>query len=127
MSAPYSYDLREKAVSAIDRGQKKSDVCRMLKISRNTLDIWLKRRQETGSVAAKINYRRGPEAKIDDLAAFKEFAVKHGHLTQKEMAQRWHKPVTKTRIGQALQRIGFTRKKKLMAIEKEMKKREPNF
>lgn len=36
MAAPYSYDLRQKAIEAVKRGERKSDVCRMLKISRNT-------------------------------------------------------------------------------------------
>jgi len=34
MSAPYSYDLREKAVNAVERGKKKSYVCQTLNISR---------------------------------------------------------------------------------------------
>ena len=43
MPAPYSYDLRSKAIEAVKRGQRKTDVCRFLQISRNTLDLWLKR------------------------------------------------------------------------------------
>jgi transposase-like protein len=39
MAAPYSYDLRQKAIEAVKRGERKSDVCRMLKLSRNTLDL----------------------------------------------------------------------------------------
>jgi transposase len=127
MPAAYSYDLREKAVSAVERGEKKSHVCRTLKISRNTLDLWLKRREQTGTVEATRNYRRGPQPKIDELEVFKTFAQKYGHLTQTEMAAKWPNPVSKTRIGQALQRIGLTRKKKLMATEKERKKPEKSF
>ncbi|WP_319423449.1 helix-turn-helix domain-containing protein [Pleurocapsa sp. FMAR1] len=48
MPAPYSYDLRKKAVDACSRGEKKRTICRLMKISRNTLDLWLKREQETG-------------------------------------------------------------------------------
>ena len=39
MAAPNSDDLRQKAVSAVERGEKKSHVCRTLNISRNTLDL----------------------------------------------------------------------------------------
>jgi transposase len=127
MPAPYSYDLRQKAVSAIDGGEKKSHVCKMLNISRNTLDTWLRLREKTGSVVAKMNYHRGAKPKIDNLELFSEFAVKYGHLTQTEMASLWPSTVSKTRIGQALKRIGFSRKKKVMVIEKEMKKQERNF
>ena len=38
MPAPYSYDIRSSAISAVKRGYKKIDVCRLFKISRNTLD-----------------------------------------------------------------------------------------
>lgn len=67
MPAPHSLDLRIKAVAAFDRGERKSDICRFLEISRNTLDLWLKRREESASVAPKTDYRRGPEPKINDL------------------------------------------------------------
>ncbi|MBD1864557.1 MULTISPECIES: helix-turn-helix domain-containing protein, partial [Trichocoleus] len=52
MPAPYSYDLRQKAIEAFQSGEGKSDVCRMFNISRNTLDLWLKRREETGDYQA---------------------------------------------------------------------------
>jgi transposase len=48
MSAPYSYDLRVKAIQAVKRGEQKAQISRMLCISRNTLDLWLKREKETG-------------------------------------------------------------------------------
>ena len=50
MPAPYSDDLRQKAIAAVERGERKIDVSRMLKISRNTLDLWLKRKNKQGSV-----------------------------------------------------------------------------
>ncbi len=111
MASPSSDDLRQKAVDAVDRGERKSQVCRMLNISRNTLDLWLKRRQETGTVGAIRDYRRGPQPKIADLDKFREFAQQHGHLTQQDMAAQWSQPISDRTIGQALQRLGFTRKK----------------
>ncbi|WP_390630748.1 hypothetical protein [Leptothermofonsia sichuanensis] len=35
MPAPYSYDLRCKAIEAVKQGHRKVDVCRMFNISRN--------------------------------------------------------------------------------------------
>jgi|GEM_PF-6205996 len=46
MPAPYSYDLRKKAVDVYHRGEKKIAICRLMKISRNTLDLWLQREIE---------------------------------------------------------------------------------
>lgn len=108
MAAPYSDDLRQKAIDAVDRGERKSQVCRLLKLSRNTLDTWLKLRQQTGSVGAKRDYQRGPSPKIADLDAFRQFAEKNGHLTQQEMAQHWQTPVSDVTIGKTLKRIHFT-------------------
>jgi transposase len=113
MPAPYSIDLREKAVSAVERGEKKSQVCRTLNISRNTLDLWIKKKKQTGNVSPVTGYHRGPQPKINDLNKFKEFAEENGHLTQREMAEKWPEPLSKTRIGQALKKIDFTRKKNL--------------
>ena len=59
MPAPYSYDLRKKAIDAVKRGERKIDVCRRLKISRNPLDLWLKREKETGDYKAIENYQKG--------------------------------------------------------------------
>jgi transposase len=50
MPAPYSEDLRQKAIAAVERGERKSDVSRMLSISRNTLDLWLKRKNRLATV-----------------------------------------------------------------------------
>ena len=126
MTAAYSIDLREKAVSAIDRGGKKSHVCRTLNISRNTLDQWLKRREEKGSLAPE-EYRRGPKPKITDLVAFQAFAEANGHLTQEEMAEKWVNPVSPVLIREALRKINFTRKKKLTPIRKKTNNSDKSF
>lgn len=111
MPSPYSDDLREKAIAGVDRGEKKSHVCRMFKISRNTLDLWLKARAETGSFKAKQNYSRGPAPKIQNLEEFRQFAQKNGGRTQQEMAEQWPEKISRITIGKALKRINFTRKK----------------
>jgi len=122
MPTPYSDDLRQKAIAAVERGERKIQVCRMLKISRNTLNLWLKRQEQTGEVGAKRLYRRGPLPKIKNLDSFRAFAQKHGHLTQQEMADQWSEAISDRTIGKALKQIGFTRKKRPMAIKSEMKR-----
>jgi transposase len=120
MPSPYSDDLRQKVLDAIDSGYRKSHVSRLFNISRNTIDLWLKRRQETGSVSAIRAYRRGPQGKVADLEHFRAFACEHGHLTQKGMAQQWHESISDHTISKALRRIGFTRKKRATAIKSAM-------
>jgi transposase len=112
MAAPYSYDLRQKAIKAVKRGERKSDVCRMLKISRNTLDLWLKREEQTGDYRANTNFQKGCRHKITDWDRFREFAQKHGGKTQAQMASLWGENVSQQNISDALQKIGVSRKKR---------------
>ena len=121
MAAPYSDDLRSKAIDVFDRGERKSHICRTLNIGRSTFDTWLQRREDTGSFSANRDYLRGPEPKISDLAAFRQFAEANGHLTQKAMAELWPTPISDRTISKVLKQIGFTRKKRLTAIESEMR------
>jgi transposase len=64
MPAPYSNDLRQKVLDAIDRGERKSQVSRMFKISRNTIALWLERREAIGSVSAIVITHADLKAKL---------------------------------------------------------------
>jgi transposase len=127
MSAPYSYDLRKKAIEAVKRGQRKTDVCHFLKLSRNTLDLWLKREKSTGDCQASANSAKGRKPKIQDPEKFREFVREHSDKTQKQIAQLWGEELTQQNISYACQKLGITRKKKLTVIKKEMKKNEQNL
>lgn len=120
MPAPYSEDLRQKAIAAVERGGRKSEVSRMLNISRNTLDLWLKRKEQTGTCQAITDYQQGNRHKITDWQRFSEFAQAHGGKTQGQMAKLWGEGVTQQNISHALQKLGLSRKKRLMATESEM-------
>jgi transposase len=123
MPAPYSYDLRKKAIEAVKRGERKIQVSRLFKISRNTLELWLKKEKETGDFQPKLPVKIGTVPKIESLAKFREFVAENSEKTQKQMAQLWGDNVTQQNISYACQKLGITRKKKLMVIKKEMKKK----
>jgi len=89
MSAPYSYDLRSKAIEAVKRGERKIAVCRLFNISRNTLDLWLKREEQTGDYQAITGFQKGNRHKITDWKRFEEFVKQHGGKTQGKMARLW--------------------------------------
>jgi len=118
MPAPYSYDLRRKVIEAIDGGMGKTQASKIFKISRNPINLWLHKRQETGDYRADDGYQRGYGAKITDLEDFKEFARKHGSQTQREMAEAWQGEISDLTIGKALKKIEFTRKKNLRLSRK---------
>ena len=118
MPAAYSYDLRKKVMEAMSEGMRKTQVSRIFKISRNTIELWLKKREKTGSYQAEYGYQRGYNSKITDLEEFQEFASKNGSLTQKEMAEAWKEDISDRTIGKALKKIGYTRKKNLRLSRK---------
>jgi transposase len=54
MAKPYSYDLRQKVMDAIELdGLKKSEASELFNISRNTINLWFQRKAQTGDVKAK--------------------------------------------------------------------------
>lgn len=121
MVAPYSEDMRSKAIAAVKRGERKTDVSKMFGISRNTLDLWLKRQTETGDCQAIRNYQQGCRHKITDWERFRVFIEQHGGKTQVQLAALWGDGVTQQNISRALQRLGISRKKEHTAIKNGIK------
>ena len=127
MPSPYSEDLRQKAIAAVKRGERKKDVSEMFNISRNTLDLWLKREQQTGDYRAITKYQQGCRHKITDWQRFREFIKQHGGKTQAQIAKLWGDNVTQQNISDAMQKVGVSRKKRLMGIENEMNSSVESF
>ena len=118
MPQSYSYDLRKKVMKALDGGMKKTEASKTFNISRNTINLWLTRRKESGDYRAKKGYQQGYNPKIQDLEEFQEFVQKNSSKTQKEMAEAWGEKISDQTIGKALKKIGFTRKKNLWVSRK---------
>jgi transposase len=95
MPKPYSYDLRQKVVQAIRfDGLKISEASQLFSISRNTINLWLKRLDVTGDFQALPNQPPGNGHKITDWEKFREFALSHGDKTQVEMAKLWEEEIS---------------------------------
>jgi transposase len=128
MPKPYSYDLRQKVIQSIELGEmNKSQASVVFQISRNTIDLWFKIKAITGDYQAKPNLPQGNGHKITDWKKFKEFIKVNGEKTQVEMAKLWEEDISSRTIARGLEKIGFTRKKKLTDIKKEMKKNDKNL
>ena len=116
---PYSQDLRLRVLAAIDGGMSKMAAHRTFRVSRSTIDDWFKLRAQTGGVQANTTYRRGKAPTLEDLTVFAEFAQRHSGCTLAQMAQAWEQEtgvkLTLMPFSQALQRIGWTRKKRVGA------------
>ena len=116
MSKPYSYDFRKKVIEAIELdGRKKGEVSEIFRSSRNTINLWLDRKEQTGDFLPEPNRPPGNNHKITDWKKFTEFASKNGDKTQEQMAQLWEGDISKRTISRALEKIGFTRKKRMQS------------
>jgi len=123
MGAAYPIELRERALSAIDSGMRKWKVHKTFKVSRTTLDDWLKLREEKASLEP-VSYRRGPKPVIADTQENQAFFEKHAHKTLAQLCDLWLKErgtrVSDVTMSKALKRFGYTRKKRATFIKKEM-------
>ncbi len=114
MPAPYSYDLRQKVIDAIELdGMSKTEASQVFHVSRNTINLWLQRKAQTGDFLPKPHHRPGNNHKITDWHKFKAFAQEHGDQTSAQMAELWDDDISPRTISRALKKIGFTRKKNL--------------
>lgn len=123
MPAPYRYDLRSKAVAAVKRREKKIEVSRFFKISRNTLDLWLKKEKETGDYQASRAVGVGVRPKIQNFEKFQVFVSENRDKTQKRMTELWGSEATQQNISYACRKLGITRKKTYGYRERDEEKR----
>ena len=85
MGKSYSVDLRLRVVGAVDGGMSKMAAHQLFKVSRSTIDDWLKLRLETGAVRDRPRQaRRQPRALSGP--AFREFAATQQGATLEQMA-----------------------------------------
>lgn len=122
MAKAYSEDFRRKVIEAIElNGLKKQEASELFGISRNTINLWFKLKAETGDIRPRQRPTVKPMGKIADWDKFGDFVAEHGDKTQAQMATLWEGGVSQRTISRALRKIGYTRKKKLMATAKGMK------
>ncbi|MEO0520308.1 MAG: IS630 family transposase [Cyanobacteria bacterium P01_A01_bin.116] len=124
MPAPYSQDLRERAIKAIESGDSYVLVSESFNINRNTLSDWHKRYRQTGDYSPKQGYQRGHSHRITNWEAFRAFVHQHGEKTQAEMAQAWPGEMSEDAIRRGLKKIGFTKKKTYAYRERDEQKRQ---
>lgn len=123
MPKAYSDDFRRKVIVAIElNGLKKQEASELFGISRNTIDLWFKLKAETGEIKPRQRRTAKSTSKISDWDKFRDFVIEHGDKTQAEMAGLWEGDISQRTISRALQKIGYTRKKKRTATENGMKR-----
>ncbi|ALF55872.1 transposase [Nostoc piscinale CENA21] len=114
MAKAYSDDFRQKVIQAIELdGLKKCEASLVFNISRNTINLWLQRKAQTGNVKPKSRKASQQSGKIKDWEKFRTFVKQYRDKTQSEMAQLWDGEISQRTISRALQKIGHTRKKNI--------------
>ena len=110
-------------MAAVKRGEKKVEVSHFFLISRNTLDLGLKKERETPDVKASEPVGVGTRPKIQDLKKFEEFVRENRDKTQKEMVQLWGDEDPQQNISYACKKLVITPKKTYGYQETDEEKR----
>ncbi len=122
----FSIDLRKRVIAAIDNGMQVTKAVEVFKVGRRTIYDWQELLKKTNSLAPKVGYQHGHSHKITDWDQFKTFAEKHKHRSAPQMKAEWKKltdvDVSDDVILRALKKIGYTSKKKLSTMPKQIKK-----
>ena len=125
MPKVYSIDLRERVLGSLDEGLSKSAAHRVFHVSRSTIDEWLYLREQTGSVSPRPMRCGGTSSLQGEV--FEAFVCAHAHATLGEMAQAWQQQtgasLTAMSFSRALNRLGWTRKKRVGATRSATKRR----
>lgn len=125
MPAAYSFDLRKKAINAVDDGIPLKMIADNLNINISTLVRWMqKERVGKGFSAEKTGRKIGSGRKIS-AEDFKKYVEKNPNKTATQIAKELNISVNTACIN--MKRINYTFKKKRFQILGKMKTIEKTF
>ena len=85
---PYSQDLRERAIAALEAGKTQAEVAMQFSINKSTLEKWWYRWRNTGSCEA-LPANPGPKRKLQAAESFIRAEVKkHPDISLAELCER---------------------------------------
>ncbi len=113
----YSLDMRQRALKLIQEGKNKTEISRMLGVSRTSILRW-EHRASRGELRATYPKKRGG-FRVDD-EKLKAYVVQNPDAYQAEIAEAIG--AKENTVCRALKRLKITRKKRHRSIEKGMKK-----
>jgi transposase len=113
----YSVDLRQRILAAIDRGMPRQQVVVTFGVSLATLKRLLARRRDTGDLTPQSPPGRRRSIPAEHHAALWAQLQAHPDATLETHTQLWNAAqgtaVSRWTLGRAIQRLGWTRKKRL--------------
>ena len=112
---PYSLDLRERVLDALDGGMPRADVVRTFQVSHATIKRWLVRRATHNSLAPAPRPGQAPRITSDHEARLRAQLVDQPDATLAEHAACWNAEhatsLSQWTLGRAIRRLNWTRKK----------------
>ncbi|CAK8716676.1 Transposase [Candidatus Electronema aureum] len=120
MAKAYSNDLRKRVIKSYESGISKEEILDIFIISLDTLNRWIRKYKETGSVEPykRTKYR----AKKFSDEALLEHVLKNPSATLEERAMFFS--VKHQSVYTRMKALGITRKKKISSMKKETKRKE---
>lgn len=113
---PYSQDLRERIIAAVERGEASlREIAEQFLVHVSTVGRLVKRRRQTGSVEPRP-HRGGRRPALDDgdLERLKELVRERPDATLKELRDGLGIDCSIMAVARALERLKITRKKKVL-------------
>ena len=123
MAKAYSNDLRERAIKSYESGMSKKEIIDIFIIGSDTLNRWIRKYKETGSIepCKRTKYR----AKKFSDEALLEHVLKNPSATLEERALFFS--VKHQSVYSRMKILGMTRKKRLFPTKKETRRKEMHF
>lgn len=109
MGEPYSQDLRDRILSASDRGLKTSEVARVFDVSPSWVRRVKQRRREHGETTPRPS--GGATVIKIDMERLRQLVEQKPDATIRELHQRLGAPCVQSAVGRALKRLGLSFKK----------------
>ena len=107
----YSYDLRERVIAAVERGDAVESVAERFQVCQRTVFDWMRIKRETGDLNPRPG-KPGPKLKLEALRSEIEALVDRSpEITLEEIKARLELTCVLTTIWNALTRWGITLKK----------------
>jgi transposase len=108
---PYSMDLREKVLSAVDRGESCASVARRFEVSERTVREY-RRRRDRGRLRPDTPGPRGPiKLNEADHRKLRELLASDPGLTLGQLVGSMHVAVAESTVYRALKKLGISFKK----------------
>ena len=114
---PYSTDLRERVLDALEAGLSRPEAVRIFQVSLGSIKRWLCLRRTTGDLTPKRPSGRTPEITPDLYPLLRAQLEATPDASRAEHAAQWNAvqgaSLSPWTIGRTLRRLGWSRKKRL--------------